>query len=306
MNMPSIEKISFPSRGLKVVGELRIPDDAGVQKRAAVVVAHPMTGVKEQTAGTYAEALAKAGFFALTYDAAYQGESEGSPHFLEDPYQRAWDNSAAVDYLISREDVDDERVGILGICASGGYASFAAQTDTRMKAVATLSGADTGSLFRDGMPPGSTKREQLKEQLAAVAQARNAEAKGKEAATNGVLPTDFQGLPEGSLWRDGAEYYLTPRAQHPRSCNKVVSRSLGLLANYDSYRFNELISPRPYLAIVGEKADTRYFSEEAVKIAQEPKELYVVPGATHVSLYDRDVEVPAKKLVEYFAQYLAK
>ena len=303
--MPTTEKVSFPSRGLKVVGELHKPDDATVQKRAAVVIGHPMTGVKEQTAGSYAEAFAKAGFHALTYDAAYQGESGGEPHFLEDPYQRAWDNSAAVDYLVTRSEVDAERIGILGICASGGYVSFAVQTDPRMKAVAILSAADTGSLFRDGMPPGSTKREQLKEQLLAVAQARNAEAKGEKPATNNVLPANWKEMPEGTLWHEGGEYYLTPRAQHPRSCNTLVSRSLMMLANYDSFRFNELIAPRPYLAVVGEHADTRYFSEEAVKAAEEPKELYVVPGATHVKLYD-DIEVAAKKLVEFYTTHLGK
>lgn len=303
--MPTTEKVSFPSGGLKVVGELHKPDDASVQKRAAVVVAHPMTGVKEQTAGVYADELAKAGFYALTYDAAYQGESEGEPHFLEDPYQRAWDNSAAVDYLVTRSEVDDERIGILGICASGGYVSFAAQTDPRMKAVAILSAADTGSLFRDGMPPGSTKREQLKEQLKGVAQARNAEAKGEKVATNPVLPPNWREMQAGTLWHDGGDYYLTARAQHPRSCNTLVSRSLALLANYDSFRYNEMISPRPYLAIAGDKADTLYFSQEAVKAAEEPKKLYEVAGKTHVDLYD-EVEEAAKKLVEFYTKHLGK
>ena len=303
--MPTTEKVSFVSRGIKVAGELYVPDDATVQKRAAVVVAHPMTGVKEQTASRYAAAIAEAGFYALAYDAAYQGESEGEPRFLEDPYQRAWDNSAAVDYLVTRNEVDAERIGILGICGSGGYVSFAAQTDTRMKAVAILSAADIGSLYRDGMPVGTTTREELKEQLKGVAEMRNAEARGEKAATNDFLPTNWEDLPASITWREGGEYYLTARGGHPRSCNKVVTRSLGLLANYDSFRYNDMIAPRAYLAVVGEKSSMRYFSEEAVKAAEEPKELYVVPGATHVKLYD-DIEVAAKKLVEFYTKHLGK
>lgn len=304
--MPSIQQVTFPNRHLKVAGELHVPDDASSTKNAAVVISHPMSGVKEQTASIYADILAKAGFYALAFDATYQGASEGEPHFLEDPYARAWDSSAAVDYLTTLKEVDSERIGVLGICASGGYVSFAAQTDPRMKAVATLSGADTGSLFRDGMPEGSTSREQLKEQLKGAAQARTAEAHREKPVVSNLLPTSWSQLPEGTLWHDGAEYYLTSRGQHPRSCNLFVARSLALLANYDSFRFNELIAPRPYLAIAGEKADTFYFSEKAVNAAQEPKELFTVPGATHVDLYDRQTEVPGKKLVEFFTKSIAQ
>lgn len=268
-----------------------------------------MTAVKEQTAGLYASELAKAGFYALAYDAAYQGESGGEPHFLEDPYQRAWDNSAAADFLCTRPEVDAERIGVLGICASGGYVSFAAQTDTRLKAVATVSAADTGYLFRDGMPPGSTKREQLKEQLKLAGDLRTAEARGEQATLNPVLPEQWESLPAGTLWHDGGDFYLTQRGQHPRSCNRLVSRSIALLANYDSFRFNELISPRPYLMIAGSKADTLYMSEEGVRAAVEPKELFVVPDATHVDLYDFKVADHAKravaKLVDFFGQHIA-
>lgn len=303
--MPTVEKVTFPSRGLKVVGELRIPDNASEKKNAAVVIAHPMTSVKEQSPRNYADALTNAGFYTLTYDAAYQGESEGEPRLLEDPYQRAWDNSAAVDYLTTRKEIDAERIGIVGICASGGYVSFAAQTDPRMKAVATVSGADTGSLFRDGMPKGSTSRDQLKEQLKAVSQLRTGEASGGEPVSNDVISPDYRNLPAGTMWHEVGYYYRTPRAEHPRAPNKVLSRSLALIANYDSYRFNELIAPRPYLAVAGEKADTLYHSEDAVNSAQEPKELFKVPGATHVDLYDK-IEVSSKKLIEYFTQYLAQ
>lgn len=156
---PALKNISFPSRGIKVAGHLHIPNDTSTTKRSAIIIGHPMTGVKDRSPDAYASRLAEKGFHVLTFDAAYQGESEGSPHFLEDPYQRAWDNSAALDYLTTLKEIDPERIGIMGIRASGGYTSFAAQTDPRMKAVAMVSGADAGSVFRDVLPTGSTPRD---------------------------------------------------------------------------------------------------------------------------------------------------
>lgn len=303
--MSSTRPVAFQSRGIEIAGVLHVPADASSKKNAAVVVAHPMTGVKEQTAGTYAKHFADAGLYALAYDAAYQGASKGEPRQLEDPYQRSGDNRAAVDFLTTLDEVDSDRIGILGICASGGYVSFAAQTDPRMKAVAILSAACTGSLFRDGMPEGSTSRDALKEQLAAVAGLRTKEANGEAPVTNPVLPENWRDMPAGSLWHEGGDYYLTPRAQHPNSKNAVLSRSLELLATYDSFRFNELIAPRPYLAIVGSDADTRYFSEKAIEAAKEPKELFVIPGKTHVKLYD-DTEAASKKLIEFMTQHLVQ
>ena len=140
----------------------------------------------------------------------------------------------------------------------------------------------TGYLFREGMPPGTTKREQLKEQLKIAGDLRMAEVCGAQATLNPVLPNQWESLPADTLWHDGGDFYLTQRGQHPRSCNRMVTRSIALLANYDSFGFKELIAPRPYLIIAGSKADTLYMSEKGVRVVAEPKELFVVPGATHV------------------------
>lgn len=306
--MPS--RVEFPSKGITVVGELYLPiETATDRKHAAIVVAHPMGGVKEQTSALHAKILAENGFIALAFDAAYQGESGGEPRGLEDPTQRAEDVRSAVTYLSTLQEVDEGRIGALGICASGGYVPFAAQTDTRIKAVATVSAADVGSLFREGMKNTAmtTDRDTLSKLLAESGKARIAEARGEPVPMQPLLPDSPEGLPETvpALFREGSEYYRTPRAQHCRSTNRFPVRSMDLVVNYSSYAFVDLISPRPLLMIAGSEADSRYFSEEAIARAGEPKELFLVKGQTHVSLYDH-VGGHAAKLVDFFAKWLTE
>ncbi|KAL3468912.1 alpha/beta-hydrolase [Aspergillus californicus] len=302
------ERIEFQSKGLTVLGHLYVPPaGAPDRKRAGIVVGHPMGGVKEQTAGLHAKLLADAGFVTLTWDAAYQGESAGEPRGLEDPAQRAEDVRSAVSYLSTRPEVDATRIGGLGICASGGYVPFAAQTDLRIKAVATVSAADTGSFFRDGMKNTAFEmdRAALDKTLEASSAARTAEANGEPVAMQPLVPDSPEGLPDSipTMLREGAEYYRTPRAQHPRSTNRYPTRSIALLVNYDSYAFNYLISPRPLLMIAGSNADTLYFSQEGIERAKEPKELYLVPGMSHIALYD-NVHGHLPKLVDFMSTSL--
>jgi uncharacterized protein len=306
----STTKVHFKSRGIVVVGELYRPaESAPDRKRAAIVVGHPGGGVKEQTAGLHAKKLAEAGFYALAFDAAYQGESEGEPRGLEDPTQRAEDVRAAVTYLSTIDVIDRERIGALGICASGGYVSFAAQTDVRIKAVATVSAVDVGELFTERFKGTGIEVDAagLYKLLKASGDARNDEAMGKEPPTLTFVPDEPKQVPDGvpTLYREGTDYYRTPRGQHPRSTNRWLVRSADLMANYRSYTFNHLISPRPYLAIAGSKADTRYFSEDAVEKARSPKELFIVEGKTHIQLYD-DFSGHIEKLIDFFAKNLTQ
>ncbi|MFJ2281832.1 alpha/beta hydrolase [Pseudomonas sp. NPDC087803] len=299
--------VSFLSNGLKLAGHLYTPANLQPgEQRPAIVVAHPFGGVKEQTAGLYAAKLAANGLIALAYDASYQGESAGEPRYLEDPFVRAEDIKSAVDFLANHASVNPQRIGALGICASGGYVPFAAQTDRRIRAVATVSAADIGLLYREGLGGHGTP-EQLKELLEQVNEQRTREARGEPVRIDPIVP-ETADISEDTptLFREGSDYYRTARAQHPNSPNKYVFTSIGRIAAYSSYDHIDLISPHPLLMIAGSEADTRYFSEMAIEKALEPKELVLIEGTSHIDLYDKEQFVgPAvEKMVGFFKQYL--
>jgi uncharacterized protein len=267
------------------------------------VVGHPGTGVKEQAAGLYAARLAAGGLVTLAFDAAYQGESEGEPRGLEDPAQRVEDLKAAVSFLTTREQVDPERIGVLGICASGGYGLAAAGTDHRVKALATVSGVDIARQFRFGAD-GNQDPAVLRSMLDAAAQARTAEAQGKESQTFDLFPATEQDARRGGPHVfEGWEYYSSPRGMHPRSAKAMPCSSVDRIATFDAFRAADLIAPRPLLMIVGREAVTAWMAVEAFQRAHGPKELFWIEGASHVDLYDKDEYVtPAvAKLAEFYA-----
>ncbi|MFC8804754.1 alpha/beta hydrolase [Streptomyces anthocyanicus] len=284
--------VTFRSSRLTLAGTLFLPGAPTAGRLPAVVIGHPGGGVKEQTASVYAERLAREGFAALVFDAAHQGESEGEPRGLENPFQRAEDIKSAVSFLVTRDGIDPDRIGAVGICASGGYVPYAAQTDVRIKAVATVSAVDLGSVMRDG--PGPARDPQaLGSMLERASAARTAEARGE--------PVPRQEWITEAVDAETREYYGTARGHHPRAVQPWPVRSLDQIIQYDSYALIRLISPRPLLMIVGSEADTAHFSRDAIEKAAEPKELFVIDGGTHVSLYDRDEHVtPAVAKVTAF------
>ena len=313
--MSTPKKVTFPSFTLTISGELYSPTSTSPDRHgAAIAISHPMTGVKEQTSANHARLLAAAGFTVLIFDAGYQGESIGEPRGLEDPHQRVEDNKAAVSYLTTVEGVHPQRIGVLGICASGGYSSYAAQSDCRIRALATVSAACVGRMTRAG---GLHKEHAEKApDVTAIAGAlkgaadwRNAAAKarGKHNAPPKMFSTTIEEIPDDadSFFKDAAGYYGTDRGRHPRSDQKVPLMSYDLMVSYDSFAFQNLIAPRALLMIVGSKAQTLHFSETAVKIAEEPKELFVVEGRNHFDLYD-DTEKSGPKLVDFFGKYLCE
>ena len=305
----TVQKVSFPHGTHQVVGNLFLPPGFDETKKyAAFPVTHPFGGVKEQTSGLYARHLAEQGFITLAYDASHYGESGGEPRLYEVPGDRVEDIRCAVDYLSNQPQVDPDRIGALGICAGGGYTVNAAQTEYRIRAVATVSAFDVGSARREGVPRGLITHEQRVQRLEEIGAQRSREARGEPLRMINFVPASADEITPDTpeLYREGYDYYCTPRAQHPNAPGRYVFTSLGLQMAFFAFEQVETISPRPLLMIAGSEADTMYFSKEATDKAGEPKELVIIPGATHIDLYDRPQYVPqvVAKLTDFYGKYL--
>ena len=290
--MTDKHNVTFDSAGITIAAHLYLPDSHAAGPLPAVVVGHPGTGVKEQTAGLYASRLAAEGFVTLAYDAAYQGESGGLPRGLEDPAQRIEDMKAAVSFLTTRAEVDPDRIGLTGICASGGYSLTAAASDHRIKAVATVSAVDVARQFRFG-PTGSQAPDVFQGMLDAAAAARTATARGEDPGTLTLFPATAEDARAagGEHGVEGFDYYCTPRGHHDRSAKSFDWRSVDKMAAFDAFVQVPLIGPRPLLMIVGSEAVTSWMSIDAFQRAVGPKEMFWVEGATHVDLYDKELYV---------------
>ncbi len=294
---------------IKIAAEIYVPKEFDKNKEyPAIIVVHPAGGVKEQTAGLYAQKLAEKGFVTLAYDAAYQGESGGEPRYVEDPASRVEDVRSAVDYLTTLPFVDKDNIGVLGICAGGGYAFNAAETEMRIKAVATVSAFDLGRARRQGLGD-SIPEDQQKQKLQTVADQRTREVNGKAYKYVEYVPDSKREIPANAsaMYKEGYEYYKTSRGAHPRAVNKYLFTSLDKQMAFTAFDRPESISPRAVLFIVGGNAETAYFSKEAYDKAKAPKEYFVIPNASHVALYDQTEYVaPAvEKLAEFYSKYLS-
>jgi fermentation-respiration switch protein FrsA (DUF1100 family) len=308
LSKPLVKNVTFRSNGLNLSAHLYLPVEAGSSNKPApaIVVGHPGSGVKEQTAALYANLLVEKGFVVLAFDAAHQGESEGSPRGLEDPAQRVEDIKSAVSFLTTAKEVDADKIGVLGICASGGYGLTAAATDHRIKAIATVSAADMGRQLRSG-GDGKQNPSVIQTMLDAAAAARTEEAKGKEAGSFPIFPeNEAKAKGMGAHVFEGWEYYCTDRGQHPRSAKTFTWNSVDRIAAFDAFRFVNLIAPRPLLMIAGSVAETLWMTIEAYEIANEPKEVFLINDASHVALYDKkEFVTPAIfKLLEFFRSNL--
>lgn len=289
----ALHAVRYPNRlGLTLAGHLYTPKGLDRSRRhPAIIVGHPYGGVKEQCAGLYAQEMARRGFVALAFDLSYAGESGGTPRQTVSPEAYAEDFSASVDFLGLQPFVDRARIGVIGICGSGGFGLSAAAVDPRIAAIATISMYDMGAATR-GADPAARKAAQ--ERYAAL---RWAEAEGAAPSLRFGTP---ERLPEGApqFAKEFYDYYRG-RARHPRYLGQKLT-SMPALMGFDPFLRIRDISPRPILFVVGEKAHSRPYTDDAYAKAAEPKTLLTIPGATHVDLYDNRGKIPFAALEGFF------
>lgn len=313
------EKVIFKNRyGISIAGHLYMPKSIDKTKKyAALVLSGPFGAVKEQSSGLYAHEMAKRGFITLAFDPSFTGESGGEVRNVASPDIFTEDFSAAVDYLGLQSFVDRNKIGALAICGLSGMAITAAATDSRIKAVATASMYDMSRSISKSYKDSYTN-EQRHTILETLSQQRWIDAeKGTYALGLHEIPFDKNGnlvkgdqllpekLPENPdpVLVDFHSYYKTKRGYHPRSINSTSAWTATTplpFFSFPMYANLELLSPRPILLITGENAHSRYYSEDVYKIATGPKELVIVPGATHCDLYDKVALIPFDKLEAFF------
>ena len=298
-------KITFHNRyGITLAADLYIPKNT-TEKLPAIAISGPFGAVKEQASGLYAQTLAERGFLTIAFDPSYTGESSGEPRYVASPDINTEDFCAAVDYLSTRNDVDTDRIGILGICGWGGIALNAAAIDTRIKATATVTMYDMGRVNAKGYfdTVDANARYELRKQL--NAQRTEDYRSGTYALAGGVVDPLPDDAPQ--FIKDYHAYYKTSRGFHKRSLNsnngwnKTSSLSfinMPLLSYSDEIR-------SAVLMLHGEKAHSRYFSEDAFKkLKGSNKELQIIPDASHVDLYDNLEVIPFDKIEQFFREYL--
>ncbi|MBL7971520.1 MAG: alpha/beta hydrolase [Prolixibacteraceae bacterium] len=303
----NIHPITYKLNGLEISANVYTPANYDPAKKyPTVVVAHPNGGVKEQVAGLYAQRLAESGYIAIAADAAYQGASGGQPRNVDKPANRIEDIRGMADFITQYKGVDASRLGVLGICGGGGYTLKAAQTDKRFKVVATLSMFNSGLVRRNGfMDSGlATVQQRLKE----ASEARALEAAGGEvryAADTKTTDEQADKMPF-DLYREGHYYYNRTHA-HPNSTFRYTMSSLLDLMEFDAATNMDLIN-QPLLMMAGSKADSFYMTESAFNLATDTKdkELFLIPGATHIQTYYVPIYVAQamNKLNEFFGKYL--
>ena len=285
--------------GMTIAADIYVAKDAkSGQKLPAIIVGAPYGGVKEQGPCVYGNELAQRGFVVLAFDQSFIGESNGEPRHVSSPDIFVENFSAAVDYLGLQNYVDRERIGAIGICGSGGFALSAAQSDTRIKAVSTVSMYDMTAAVRLGMDAAAIQanKERLSRQ-------RWVDAENGYPEYIPMFPdTPIDKVPADMMEPDAEwfRFYALERGYHPEARGGATTTSVLALTNFRLLDYIDEISPRPILFVVGDRAHSRFFSENAYAEAKEPKEIYTVTDAEHIDLYDRVERIPFDKLEEFF------
>jgi fermentation-respiration switch protein FrsA (DUF1100 family) len=303
----NIHPVTYKLNGIDIAANVYTPANYDASKKyPAVVVAHPNGGIKEQTAGLYAQRLAEEGYITMAADASYQGASGGEPRHTDKPSNRIEDIRGMADFITQYEGVDASHLGVLGICGGGGYTLKAAQSDKRFKAVATLSMFNSGEVRRNGFQ--NSQLATVQERLKKASEARAQETSGGKIIYAGVASITDEEIAKTStdLYREGYEYYYRTHA-HPNSTFLYTMSSLLDLMTWDASTNMDLID-QPLLMIAGSKADTKYMTDEAFSKATnaKSKELFVIDGATHIQSYYKPeyVKKAVTKLVDFFGKNL--
>lgn len=298
--------VKFNARGLQVAAILNVPENAEEKQNPAIICAHPGSSCKEQTAGIYARKLSELGYVTIVFDASYQGESEGEPRYIEDPSARVEDIRSAVDYLTTLDFVDENRIGVLGVCAGGGYAVNAAMTEKRIKAVGTVVGANIGRVQRESGDIIAT--------LEAIGKQRTAEARGAESMIVNWIPRNQEereqvGINDIDII-EAVDYYTTSRGQSPNSPNKLNFASIELMMAFDAFHLAEVLLTQPLQIIVGDVqgmfGSYRDGHELYNKAASKKKDLFIIEGVSHYDLYDKEdaVRKAIEKLKVFYKENL--
>ena len=302
------EKVTFVTRyGITLAADLYKPKGAE-GKLSAIAVSGPFGAVKEQASGLYAQEMATRGLLAIAFDPSFTGESGGQPRRVASPDINTEDFCAAVDYLSCREDVDPDRIGIIGICGFGGMAINAAALDPRIKATAAMTMYDMSRVTREGYFGSTDSKEARDEQRRAWAAQRTADYKaGEYTRAGGVVDPLPNDAPQ--FVRDYHDYYKTPRGYHERSGNSTDGWNATGTISFMNQPLLDMACEidTPVLLVHGEKAHSRYFSEGAYeRLRGDNKELVIIPGASHVDLYDNRDAIPFDRLEAFFGKSLIK
>lgn len=299
-------KITFHNRyGITLAADMYVPKNAA-GRLPAIAVCGPFGAVKEQSSGLYAQTMAEYGFLTLAFDPSFTGESGGMPRYVASPDINTEDFCAAVDFLSVQENVDPDRIGIIGICGWGGMAINAAALDTRIKATVASTMYDMTRVNANGyFDSENTEAARYEKKKTMNAQRTQNYKNETYALAGGVVDPLPEDAPQ--FVKDYYAYYKTPRGYHPRSLNSNngwnVTSSLSFM-NMPILQYSHEIRSA-VLLVHGEKAHSRYFSETAYqKLTGDNKELMLIPGASHVDLYDNMDMIPFEKLRSFFAEYL--
>jgi fermentation-respiration switch protein FrsA (DUF1100 family) len=307
-----LQHITIPRGPIELAADLhlpdRLPDAAGeATPLRAVVLSTPGSSVKEQIGANYASRLAARGIAALVFDPAHQGQSGGEPRDLEDPYRRGEDISYAIDTLSTIPGIDPGRIGVLGICAGGGYAVHTARTDHRIKAVGTVVPGDIGTSFRGFQPDGPVAA------LDAMADARTEEARTGELTRENWLPDTLEDAAAAGLTdidtTQAITYYRTGRGHNEHSTNRRLSRGDALLLGYDAYHLVDQLMTQPLQVILAGRIGNTGSYESGMrlwKLAPNPVDLMVIEDAGHYEMYDvpEYVDAAVDRLATFYSDHL--